>query len=88
MTCGYPPPSAADGLLWLITAEPTLAPPATHRDYARRVRAEFPCIRCPRTAEVALIVHTDAGPRWIDLCRWCAGWLRANLSQPRFAPPA
>ena len=35
---------------------------------ATRVAQGHPCVRCPKTATNAYVVHTDDGGRWIDLC--------------------
>ncbi|KAB8186913.1 hypothetical protein FH608_046335 [Nonomuraea phyllanthi] len=48
-------------------------PPAPANDTAdqRATRAAegHPCLRCPKTATTAYVVQTEAGPRWIDLCK-------------------
>lgn len=69
-------PEAATALLHLIAAEPTLlaaAPPGAQRDtLLHRVREEHhPCLGCGRTAHCAVIVHSPAGERWLDLCSPC-----------------
>jgi len=76
---------AADGLLHLLKAEPTLLPeaPADHLGAAITHRTQdeiHHCLRCGQDAGIAYIAHTDAGNRWIDLCPQCAYWLRCNAT--------
>ncbi|MGW5738491.1 MULTISPECIES: hypothetical protein [Streptomyces] len=67
---------AATGLLHLIAAEPTLLAPAErdaqgdtllHRDRGER----HLCLGCGHPASCAVIVHSPAGDRWLDLCATC-----------------
>ncbi|MGW0904300.1 hypothetical protein [Streptomyces sp. NPDC002853] len=67
---------AATGLLHLIAAEPTLlavAPPGTPDEILlHRARDEHhPCLACGRPANCAVIVHSPAGDRVLDVCSPC-----------------
>jgi hypothetical protein len=77
-------PAGIAAFLHLMAAEPTLMDPAPtaptaaqidHRSYDE-VHA---CLRCGGRAQVALVAHTKAGDRWLDLCAGCSHWAqRAN----------
>jgi hypothetical protein len=78
-------PDAA-GLLHLLSAEPTLMPPApataTGSDIEHRRHDEaHACLHCGQRAETALIADTTIGRRWLDLCMDCLAWLRVGAEQ-------
>lgn len=79
--------ATADGLLYLIRAEPTLLSPAAVDEgsmdeaITSRVRDELhPCLRCGGRAVVAYLATTSAGWRWLDLCAMDAQWLLTTMS--------
>lgn len=68
--------AAATGLLHLIAAEPTLlaaAPPGIPGEtLLQRARDEHhSCLGCGHPASCAVIVHSPAGDRVLDLCSAC-----------------
>ena len=75
----------ADGMLYLLKAEPTLLPPAPSDNLGpaiehRRKDEVHSCLRCGDRAQVALAAELDGGNRWLDLCAACEYWLRTNMS--------
>jgi hypothetical protein len=73
---------AGAALLYLIDEAPALLEPAplprdlTGRMVIDRACAEIHlCQGCDRRAQVAVVVPTAAGPRWLDLCLPCRLWL-------------
>ncbi len=75
----------ADGLLYLLRAEPTLLPPAPESNQVeaiehRRKDEVHACLRCGARAQSAYIAATEIGPRWVDLCMICSAWLRENAT--------
>lgn len=73
-------------LLRLVSEYPTLLPPAPPEaatDGAhierRRKAVRFRCVVCDDPARTAYLVHTDPGPRWLDLCPHCGQCL--NLEE-------
>lgn len=81
----------ADGLLYLIKAEPTLLPPAPSVDMAlamewRRRDEVHACLRCGHRAQCAFVADTDAGARWLDMCHGCANWLRTTATPDPLYP--
>lgn len=84
--------AAATGLLHLIAAEPTLLPAAPQDAQGdtllRRVHDEHhPCLGCGHTASCAVIVHSPAGDRWLDLCSSCWPTIRRANDVPDEANP-
>ena len=78
-------PSLVDGFLHLLKAEPTLLPEAPSEASAahidqRRLSETHSCLRCGESAQEAFVADTEIGPRWLDLCHACAGWLRKGTS--------
>jgi hypothetical protein len=78
--------SEADGMLHLLAAEPTLLDPAPSDVTARQMderaaNGARSCLRCGKPARTALVAETRIGNRWLDLCRPCLHWLRANLAE-------
>ena len=76
----------ADGFLYLLKTEPSLLPPAPESEWGRHINnrcgdAVHSCLRCGKQAHMALIAHTDIGPRWLDLCYTCTSWLRRNATR-------
>lgn len=75
--------SSADGMLYLLRAEPTLLPrapddvTAAQMDH-RRLDEVHACLRCGKRAQCAFVADTDLGKRWLDLCAACTHWLRRN----------
>jgi hypothetical protein len=82
----------ADGFLHLLKAEPELLPSAEstvpwHEAITHRGRDEVhPCLRCGARARRAYIVHTNLGPRWLDLCPGCDMWVRTGATLGGYAP--
>lgn len=77
--------SAVAGFLHLLKAEPTLLPEAPHgatnaHIEHRRQGEVHACLRCGEQATCAFVADTKLGPRWLDLCPRCEGWLRAGIS--------
>ncbi|HEY9408897.1 MAG TPA: hypothetical protein VIP77_04890 [Jiangellaceae bacterium] len=78
--------SAVAGFLHLLNAEPTLLPEAPtgaggeHIEHRRRAEVHA-CLRCDRPAGCAFGADTELGPRWLDLCPGCEGWLRAGVGR-------
>lgn len=71
----------AAGMLLLLRAEPTLMPPAPTTDLGsainrRREDEVHACLSCGGRAGHAFIAHTNAGPRWLDLCWPCSAAVR------------
>jgi hypothetical protein len=78
----------AEGMLYLLKAEPTLLPEApdhaTGTDIEHRRHDEVhSCLRCGQPARCAYIADTAIGNRWLDLCAACDNWLRGSLSEGR-----
>jgi hypothetical protein len=48
----------------------------------RRSAAEHPCLRCGRPAKAALVAHTAAGDRWLDVCWADYGAIRVANERP------
>ncbi|MBE1530388.1 hypothetical protein [Actinomadura algeriensis] len=76
----------ADGLLYLLRAEPTLAPEAPADCSAaqmehRREGEVHACLRCGARAVCAYVADTVIGPRWLDLCPRCDHWLRTTSTE-------
>lgn len=75
----------AEGLLYLLKAEPTLlpeAPPdATSRIEHRTHDEVHSCLRCGKGAQEAFVADTERGPRWLDLCHQCSRWLRNSTTE-------
>jgi len=66
-----------NALLHLIKAEPSLLPAAPDPCSAkqmdhRRIDEVHVCLGCGERAQCVYVASTDAGPRWLDLCRKCA----------------
>jgi hypothetical protein len=79
--------SEADALFGLIQAEPTLLDPApgepSSADVERRHQDEVhTCLHCGREAACALVIYTQAGARWLDLCPDCYRWVRGWVDEP------
>lgn len=77
--------TAADGMLHLLAAEPTLllAAPAdatAQQIDHRRLNEVHSCLRCGEPARCAYVAATWIGPRWLDLCMACDHWLRSAVS--------
>jgi hypothetical protein len=77
--------TGADGMLYLLRANPTLLPEAptnaTGEQMEHRRHDEVhACLRCGQRAQCAFVAHTDIGNRWLDLCAACSHWLQANLT--------
>lgn len=73
--------NAAEGMLHLLKAEPTLLPPTPEGDVAaliehRRHDEVHACLRCGQRAAQAFVADTEIGRRWLDLCHPCTQWLR------------
>jgi len=78
--------STASGFLHLLKAEPTLLPEAPAGAGAaqiehRRRDEVHPCLRCGKRAGAAFVADTELGPRWLDLCPGCEGWLRSAIER-------
>lgn len=78
--------NAAEGMLALLKAEPTLLPIApvgagSPEIEHRRLNEQHPCLRCGQAARVALIAAMQDGNRWLDLCPACGHWLRTALDE-------
>ncbi|MGI5171893.1 hypothetical protein ACQEU3_46880 [Spirillospora sp. CA-253888] len=75
--------NVAEGMLHLLSAEPTLlpeAPPDAGALINRRTQDEIhACLRCGEQAQLAYVADTLIGPRWLDLCYPCGSWLRASV---------
>jgi len=77
--------SGADGMLYLLKAEPTLLPEAPADTTVaqmehRRVDEVHACLRCGERARNAYVADTKLGYRWLDLCHACAHWLRTTMT--------
>lgn len=77
--------TAADGMLHLLAAEPTLLPEAPadttpQQIDHRRLNEWNSCLRCGEPAQCAYVADTRIGPRWLDLCPACDHWLRSAVS--------
>lgn len=49
----------------------------------QRAASSHPCLRCGQGAKAALIAHTAAGDRWLDVCWNCYGAIKtANEVTP------
>ena len=73
----------ADGMLYLLKANPTLLPEAPPDADGKAIEHRrhdevHPCLRCGKRAMVAYIAALEIGPRWVDLCPGCALWLQSN----------
>lgn len=42
----------------------------------QRAASSHPCLRCGQAAKAALIAHTAAGDRWLDVCWNCYGAIK------------
>lgn len=77
--------NAAEGMLHLLKAEPTLlpeAPPNATNHIEHRTSDEVhSCLRCGEPAQLAYVADTEIGPRWLDLCHACGHWLRTSLDE-------
>ncbi len=79
-------PVSADGMLYLIRAEPSLLPAAPSGvDVAKAIEHRrhdevHTCFRCGGRAQCAFVAHTEMGDRWLDLCADCAAWVHRTAS--------
>lgn len=76
--------NSAEGMLYLLKAEPTLLPEAPVGDVAELIEHRthdevHSCLRCGKRAVQAFVADTELGPRWLDLCMPCSHWLRTSL---------
>lgn len=79
------PDPSADGLLYLLRANPTLLPVAPPNVTAAMMtfRAKdqvHACLRCGKRAQCAYVAETSQSRRWLDLCAACSHWLRTNAT--------
>ena len=59
--------------------------------HARALKGH-PCLRCPKPASAAYVVQTEAGPRWVDLCKSDSAalvtWLNRQIVVVELPTPA
>jgi hypothetical protein len=88
-------PAGTAAFLILLNEYPTLLDPAPADMTAaaaqmdHRAHGEIhDCLRCPGRAQVAHVIRTKAGLRWLDLCAGCAHWVRRANELGRDPTPA